>query len=254
MILGILLVARPDGALLQLLIVLAVLVAFAILTPLVSKLGSRWLSRHKSEGRRALAEPARRFISTLMITAGLIITLGIISPSSLEPFPTQIVQFLPRVLITVLLFLVGSTVASIVSGIVGLAATKSTGKPQPGIVRLVRTVVTGLIGLLAIGQLGVNTKVLDTLTQAAVFATAATLALLCVSGGRDIASNVSSGRYLRRIIHAGDQIESDDGSGTVVALHGATIELHDADGSVLHVPNQLLLQKTIRVRPGAAER
>ena len=245
----IVLVARPDGALLQLLIVLAVFVSFAILTPLVSKLVSRWLSKHKSEGHRALAEPARRFVSTLMITAGLIITLGIISPSSLEPFPTQIVQFLPRVLITVLLFLVGSTVASIVSGVVGLAATKSTGKPQPGIVRLVRSVVTGLIGLLAIGQLGVNTKVLDTLTQAAVFAAAATVALLCVVGGRDLASNISSGRYLRRIIRPGDHVESEQGSGTVVAVHGATVEMHDDDGSVVHIPNQLLLQNQIRIRP-----
>ncbi len=249
----ILMVAQPDGAVLRLLIVLAVVVALAVLTPLIAKLGSRWLAKHELENRRALAEPARRFISTLMITAGLIVVLGIISPSSLEPFPTQIVQFLPRLLITVLLFLVGSTVASIVSGVVGLAATKSTGKPQPGIVRLVRTLVSGLIGLLAIGQLGVNTKVLDTITQAVVFAAAGTVALLCVLGGRDVASNISSGRYLRRIIRAGDQIETETGSGVVVAVHGATIELQDPDGWVVHLPNQQVLQNPIRVLAADSE-
>jgi hypothetical protein len=232
----------------QLIIVAAVLVAFTAITPIASRTISRWLSKHESENRRALAQPAGKFVSTLMITAGLVVTLGIISPGSLEPFPAQIVSFLPRLLITVLLFLVGSTVASIVSGVVGLAATKSTGKPQPGIVRMVKGIVTGLIGLLAIGQLGVNTRVLDTVTQAVVFSAAATVALLCVVGGRELASNISAGRYLRRIIRAGDQIEAGPGSGTVVAVHGATVQLEDEDGWVLHVPNHLLLGQPVRVK------
>lgn len=233
----------------QLIIVAAVLVVFSVITPIASRVVSRSLAKNESESRRALAQPAGKFVTTLSITAGLVVTLGIISPGSLEPFPAQIVAFLPRLLITVLLLLVGSTIASIVSGVVGLAATKSTGKPQPGIVRMVKGVVTGLIGLLAIGQLGVNTRVLDTVTQAVVFGAAATVALLCVIGGRELASNISAGRYLRRIIRAGDQIETEPGSGTVVAVHGATVQLEGENGWVLHVPNRLLLDQPVRVKP-----
>jgi hypothetical protein len=244
----IVLLARPEGAVLQVLLVGAVWLVVLAGSPILARLVAKPLAKHPSEGRRALVAPAKKFATTLLVTAGLIATLGIISPTSLEPFPTQIVEFLPRLLITVLLLLVGSTLASIVAGVVGLTATKSMGRPQPGLVRFVRMAVTGLIGLLAIGQLGVNTKVLDTLTQAAVFGAVGTVALLCVQGGRELASNISAGRYIRRIVRRGDELEAELASGTVLAVHGATVELQDEDGWVVHVPNRLLLETRLRLR------
>ncbi len=247
--LGVVGIARPEGALLKWLIALGILIVVVILNPFLSKLISSTLGKpNRSERHRSLAAPASKFFSTLFLTVGLLAAIGVVSPSSLAPFPTQIIQFIPRLLIAILLLLVGSTVATLVANVVGMAATRSTGKPQPAITRLTRMIVITFVALLAVGQLGVNTNLLDTLTQAVLFSVAAMLALLGVLGGRDLASHISSGRYLRRIMAPGDHLDSDAASGTIKALHAATVELHIDDNTTLHIPNQLLLQQPLRVR------
>jgi hypothetical protein len=205
-------------------------------------------SPKRSERTRTLAPPTGRFVSTTLFAVGLVGVIGILSPDSLSPFPTKIVEFVPRVLVAVLLLLVGGTVASLGSNIVGLAAGRSTGKPQPAIIRLTRTVIMILIVLLAVGQLGVNTRVIDTLTQAVLFSTMAMVALLGALGGRDLASEISTGRYVRRIVAPGDSIRTAEIAGVVAEVHAATIEIIEADGSRVHVPHTLAMKTPIRVR------
>jgi hypothetical protein len=242
-------IARPEGALLKWLIAVGILVAVVVINPILSKLiGSTLGKPTRSERQRSLAAPASKFFSTLFLTVGLLAAIGVVSPSSLAPFPTQIIQFIPRLLIAILLMLVGGTVATLAANVVGLAATRSTGKPQPAIQRLTRVIVLTFVTLLAVGQLGVNTRLLDTLTQAVLFSVAAMLALLGVLGGRDLATHISSGRYLRRIMAPGDFVDSEAASGTVKALHAATVELQIDERTSIHVPNQLLLQQPMRIR------
>jgi small-conductance mechanosensitive channel len=242
---------------------ISVAVGFALLltlTPIVARKVTKSLSKPgRSERHKSLAAPAGKFVSTLLITFGLIVAIGVLSPDSLKPFPTKIVEFAPHLLIAILLLLIGSTISTIAANVVGLAVLKSTGKPQPALARLTKTIVMLFIGLLAVGQLGVNTQVLDTLTQAVVYCSVAMVALLGVFGGRDLASHVSSGRYLRRILRPGDHLEANGphgsyvANGTIKALHAATVELHLDDQTTLHIPNQLLLQAPIKVRTNNAD-
>jgi hypothetical protein len=237
---------------------ISVLVGFALVllvTPAIARAVTKNLRKPgRSERHKSLAAPAGKFVSTLLITCALIIAIGVLSPESLKPLPTKVVEFAPRLLIAILLLLIGSTVSTIAANVVGLAVLKSTGKPQPALARLTKTVVMLFIALLAVGQLGVNTQVLDTLTQAVVYCSVAMVALLGVFGGRDLASQVSSGRYLRRILQPGDHLEADGpngsyvASGTIKALHAATVELHVDEQTTLHIPNQLLMQAPMRIR------
>jgi Mechanosensitive ion channel len=253
-LLGVVGLAAPSGALLRWMIAAAIVLVVFVVNPLLSKLITKVLSKpERSEKQRSMAAPASRFFSTLFITVGLLAAIGVVSPSSLAPFPTQIIQFVPRLLIAILLMLVGSTMATLAANIVGLAVTRSTGKPQPAISRIVRLVVIIFVGLLAVGQLGVNTNLLDTLTQAVLFGLMAMIALLGVVGGRDLASNISSGRYVKRIVHPGDHVDSGATSGTVKAIHAATIELHVDDRTTLHVPHHLLMQQPLLVRTSEPE-
>jgi small-conductance mechanosensitive channel len=228
---------------------IGVVVLTFVLAPAIGSRLTKLLSKPgPSERRRTMAAPAGRFVSTLCFTVGLVAFIGILSPSSLEPFPTKIVDFLPRLLIAILLLLVGSTFAGLGSGVVGVALARTTGKPQPALVRLTRSSIMLVIGLLSIGQLGVDTTVLDTLTQAVLFGLGAMVALLGALGGRDLAAEISAGRYVRRIVSPGDQIETPGATGRVKALHAATVELEEDEETSVHVPNALLMQSPLRVR------
>jgi hypothetical protein len=226
----------------------AAMVLTFVLAPILGALIRRLMARPSGKDRsRTLAEPAAKFVSTMVVTAGLIVIIGVLSPDSLEPFPTKIVEFIPRLLVAILLVLVGGTFAGLASNLVGLATLKATGRPQTGLIRLTRTAMMGLISLLAVSQLGVNTTILDTLTQAVLFSTTAAVALLAVVGGRELASEVSAGRYVRRIVKPGDRIDSDACGGVVQAIHAATIELVVNDRTTVHVPHALLMKGPLQV-------
>jgi hypothetical protein len=201
----------------------------------------------RSERERTLAEPAARFATTIALVVLLIAVLGVASPSSLAPFPTEIVAFIPRLLITVLLLLIGTTVATFAANGVGVAITKATGSPQPAMVRAVRGIVVVLVSIFAISQLGIDTTIVDTLTSAVIFASVGTIALLSVFGGRLMAGEVAAGRYVRRIMAPGDRLDCPLGSGTVTALHGATIELDSGDGGSLHIPYAAVMASALKV-------
>jgi small-conductance mechanosensitive channel len=230
-------------------IVAGLIVLAIFLPPLLGKIVRRTLAKpSRSEKEKTLAEPAARFTTTIALVVLLLAVLGVASPASLAPFPTQIVAFIPRLLITVLLLLIGSTVATFVANGVGVAMTKSMGSPQPAIVRLVRAVVVIFVSILAVSQLGIDTTIVDTLTSAAIYASIGSIALLSVLGGRGIASELAAGRYMRRIVAPGDHVECALGSGTVTAIHGATLELDAGDGKALHIPHAAVMSSAITVK------
>ncbi len=229
-------------------VVAGLVVGGLTLAPIAGRLVRKGLdSSKRSERQRLLAEPAARFLTTIILSASLIAALGVLSPSSLKPFPTKIVEFIPRLLIAVLFLLIGSTVSTLVANAVGSALGRATGTVNTAIVRAVRGIVVGLVTILAISQLGINTAVVDTLTQAAIFAAAATIALLTVLGGKSISAEIAAGQYVRRIVKVGDHVSSSLGSGTVRAVHGATLELDPGDGSALHIPHAALLNAALSV-------
>jgi Conserved TM helix len=230
--------------------VVAGLIVFGLfLAPLVGRIVRTSLSKpSRSLREQTIAEPASRFLTTLLVTGSLIGALGVVSPSSLEPFPTKIIEFVPRLLIAVLFLIVGTTVATLVANGVGGAISRATGRPNPALVRIVRGAVVALVSILAVSQLGIDTTIVDTLTQATIFAAAGALALLSVFGGKTVASEVAAGRYVRRIVEPGDEIESALGIGRVVAIHGATIELDPGDGSTVHLPHAGLLSGALKIK------
>jgi Mechanosensitive ion channel len=230
------------------LIALGVLIGAIVVATVVSGFVRRLLDKPGAdERRRQLAEPASRLLYSLLLAAGLVGALGVASPENLKPLPGNIIAFLPKLIIAMLLMILGGTVATMTANAVGTSLTKSTGKPQPALTRVVRSAVMAVITILAVSQLGVNTTVIDTIVTATVFGIAAALVLLIGLGGRNVANEVASGRYVRKLIRVGDRISCGEITGTVTAVHGVTTELEDGTGAVLHVPHAQLLSGALRI-------
>jgi hypothetical protein len=213
----------------------------------------------RSEKIRSLAEPVANLVMGLVLSLALVIALGIGDPESLKPLPKNIIAFVPKLITAALFIIAGSAISSLVGNAVSTSVLKTTGKPQPQLGRLVRSVLMGIFAILAVSQLGINTKIVDTVVAGIVFSLALSLALMTGFGSRTVAMNIAAGRYLKRIIQVGDVIETDSNaamksvSGTVVNVHGATVELGTTDGvvTIIHVPNAALLDSIIRIRRNA---
>jgi hypothetical protein len=238
------------------LIGLGIVIAAVVVAGIVSKIVKKVMgSVDRPERVRSLAPAAASAVSSILLGIGLMVGLGVASPKDVEGLPGDIIGFIPRLLVALIVVLLGSAMATLVANVVGEAAVRATGRPQPLLARLTRTVVVALAAVLGISQVGIDTRVIDLVVAAAVWGVAGTVAALTILGGREIAAEISAGRYLKRIVNVGDTItvttNGEAISGTVSSVHGATVEIETArtvgpDGvaqvSVVHLPHRRILE------------
>lgn len=235
-----------------------VLVGALAVATFLSGLVRRLVNRpSNSEQLRSFTQPAGSLTFSLIGSAGLMGALGVVAPDALADLPKSLVAFLPRGLLFVLLLVMGGAIATLVSTAVGTSMLRATGKPQHQIVRLVKGSLTGVFAILAVSQLGVNTRIVDMLVAGLIFCAALSIALITALGSRAIAGEIAAGRYLKRILQVGDAVETDRNTvGTIQALHGASVMLKsDASAfgqnsettTFVHVPNTELLGSVMKV-------
>ncbi|MEM8922808.1 MAG: hypothetical protein AAGD35_04840 [Actinomycetota bacterium] len=186
-------------------------------------------------GAESRPEPVRNAAGPLAslalwagIVTGLVIALGIISPSSLDELPKDLVDFIPRVISAAIVVIIGNVLASFAQTAVAPAIGRMPAGVQRQILGGVRVTIVSLAVLLAVRQLGFDTTVINLAVAAIFFGMAGALMLLVALGGRHVATEVSSTRVLRRMVSPGDQVVIDDIAGTVVAIHPTAVEISQA--------------------------
>jgi hypothetical protein len=237
------------------LIALGVVIVGVLVATFVAARVRSLLSRpNRQEKLRELAEPIASVSFPIVLGASVIVALGIGDPESLATLPKSVAGFVPKILVATLFFLGGGAVATLVSNAVGASVLRATGSPQPQIARLVRTIVSAVFTLLAIGQIGIDTKIVDLITTGVIGSVSLAIALLTGFGGRATASEIAAGRFLSKIVKKGDRIETAAIPGfaqplMVHKLHGAMVEvaIPEEPDTKLFIPNTHLTASPLRV-------
>jgi hypothetical protein len=203
---------------------------------------------NRPEALRTASGALASLVLSLAIVFGLVVALGVVAPDLLETIPEDLVRYLPKVLAAALLMIGGRVVAVAAEVAVGRATARSSPATQRRAVSGVRTGVLLLAGLLAVGQIGIDTTIVTLLVAGAVFAVAATFTLLVGFGGREVAAEVAAARVLRRSLHEGDQVTLGAVSGQIVAVHETAVELRGEDGASRLVPASRFLHDDLLVR------
>ena len=184
---------------------------------------------------------------SLAVIVGLITALGIVNRDSLDTLPEDLVDYIPSVLSAAIVLIIANVVATFVVA----AVERSMGHVSPTIRArvppILRTTILFAGVLIAANQLGVDTTVLTLAAAAVFFGLAAAAALVAFAGSRQVAAEVAAGRALRRLLHIGDRIDTDDVTGAIVELHGIGAEVETADGRRLIVPYSALLASVIGI-------
>lgn len=179
------------------------------------------------------AKGAGSFVFGLFSALGLVAALGVASPDSLKPLPGDIARFLPRAVVAGLLIISGRIVATLVVAAVGRAMLKATGRQQKAVLRTLEIVIVALVALVAAGQLGIDTTVLNILVAAIAFGAALAMALLIGIGGRDTSREIAAGRALAKYLAVGDTIEVAGVQGVVVDMRATVVIVRTANGEVV---------------------
>lgn len=232
---------------------LAAIVVGGIVGTIVSSAIRRTLSRpSRPEKIRTLAAAAGSVVFSAVFAAAVVTGLSFLDKTAVDRLPVSVMNAVPKFLVALVLILVGNALAAIVANLAGSAALKASGRPQPRVVGLVKGVTLGVFVLLAIGQIGVNTRTVDMVVAGIIACTALSIALLTGLGGRSVAAEVAAGRYVQRIVSVGDTVIGDGFAGTVRGVWGATTELDvsataDTPAHAVHVPNTKLLAGNLRI-------
>ncbi len=215
----------------------------------------RLVAARGGDATSSIAGAAGLFVFWVVTLIGALASIAMVRPETLEDMPRQVLDYTPRLLAGGLILLGGYALAVGASRLVAFGLERASGRTVARVATLVRWGILAAALILALAQLGLDTTILVLVVAVVGFGFGLSAALLVGLGGQQLAREIAAGRYLARFVEPGASIESDAGSGRVVALHPATIELEAPDGA-RQLPFTKLLAAGFTIRdagpPGAA--
>ena len=226
--------------------VLAAGVALAFVArALVARLLGRLLPGDDARARQQVRSAARG-VMWFLLAAALVVAASLLAPHLLADIPAQVLRFLPRLGVALVILWVGAVVAGLLRQVVEASLTGIQVAQAAVIGRIVYWVVLGLAILMAADQLGVETRVLQTVLFMMLLIAGVAVAIAVGLGGRALAGNVIAGRYVDDRFTVGERIEVDEWRGTIVEVGLASVTISDSQGALVEIPHGYLLTRPVR--------
>jgi small-conductance mechanosensitive channel len=192
------------------------------------------------------ARSAGRGVLWFLVLASVVVAASLLAPDLLADVPAQVLRFLPRLGVALVILWVGAVAAGLL-GQVAEASLRGVGVPRARLLgRVVYWVVLGLAVLMAADQLGVETGVLQAALFLLLLTAGVTVAIAVGLGGRALAGNVIAGRYVDDRFTVGERIEVEDWKGTIVEVGLASVTISDSQGELVEIPHGYLLTRPVR--------
>ncbi len=161
----------------------------------------------------------------------------------------QVLAFLPRVVVALVILLIGALVGKLLADVVrGSLATARLGNANL-LASVARYGVLAFAVVAALSQLQIAPDIINVLWTALIGGFALALALAFGLGARDAAGSVATGQMIKGEIQPGMQIQVDGQGGTVEQIGAVYTTIRTPSGS-FKVPNAELARTTILVAGG----
>ncbi|MCP9489837.1 MAG: hypothetical protein MSC31_08160 [Solirubrobacteraceae bacterium MAG38_C4-C5] len=195
---------------------------------------------------RSLTRLIGLVVRVTLLVIVVVATIGVLGIDALDRTLDEVLLFLPRLLVALVLLLGGLVLSSVARERVERAAYQMD-LPGP-LGRVTQVSVLVIAAITALGQLGVPTLVLNVLVAAVASGAVLTFAIAFGLGGREVARQLSAGRALATTYEEGQTIAVGGLRGAIVSLDDTTVVLDVDDGRRVRIPNHVLLEGTVTVR------
>ncbi|MEZ4447847.1 MAG: mechanosensitive ion channel [Nannocystaceae bacterium] len=200
-----------------------------------------------------------RVVGGLVWAAGLLITAAaaadVLGLTAVADGAAAVIAFLPRLAAAGLVLGVGVGVAGVLRRLaIGFARRRSDIEQPEALGNLAYYGVMTLSVVVAAGQAGLETALIETLLTTFAAIVAAAIALAFALGSRASFHNLVAGHFMRRLIRPGDSLKVGEVEGVVVRYFGVSVVVKTATGEVA-VPCKVLLDHNVGLqRLGAKAR
>jgi small-conductance mechanosensitive channel len=194
---------------------------------------------------RSLSRVVAVAIRVALTIAVVLAALSLLGLGPLDQAINEAVLFLPKVLAAMALVLAGAVLGSLARERVERTAYQMDlrGPLAPA----AQWFVIGVFGIVALAELGVPTTILTVLAGIAGAGIALTAALAFGLGGRELAREMSAGRYVGAAFEVGQEITIRGHRGRIEAIEGASTVLGTDTGASVRIPNHLFLESDVLV-------
>jgi hypothetical protein len=194
---------------------------------------------------RLVAGFVRIFIAIFVV----VLAIGLLGVTTLEEPINEFILFLPRLLVAVGIIFAGIVVAGYVAQWVGRLSDQMGVEGPLG--AMAAALVIAVFAIVALAQAGIPTSIFIVLVAIVLGALALTLAIAFGFGGRGVARELASGRYLGDSFEPGQRVRVADMEGRIERLEGSHALLRDDAGRTIRVPNSLLFESVVVVTDAA---
>ncbi|SFQ86441.1 Conserved TM helix [Halopseudomonas formosensis] len=153
--------------------------------------------------------------------------------------------YLPKVFGAALILLAGLLLSHLVAGVVKGTVESIGADYAGGISRLVQWLLVIITVSLAIGQLQIETQLLNTVIAIVLVSFGAAAALAMGLGSRETVSQIIAGVYLRELYDVGDRVRVGDIEGVIEEIGTVKTLLLDEEGRLISVPNRRLTENAV---------
>jgi len=185
------------------------------------------------------------FLVLIIVVAGAD-TLGLDRFSAIL---NDFVLYLPKIFGAVVIAMIGLYIAKTGKQKVHVALTNLGVEYASSVGRVLQILVLFITFSLVVGQLELETELLNTIFAVLIASLGIALALALGLGTKSIANSIVSGIYAREQLLPGDEIKFDGFVGNVVMVSTVNTLIENKQGEQLSIPNQeLLTQKYTIIR------
>lgn len=160
----------------------------------------------------------------------------------------EFVLYLPKVIAAALILIIGLFVAHFVRDLIRSGAEGIGVEYAKPLSSAVYGILFVMIISLAVGQLEIDTGLLNNVIAIFMATIGIAAALSLGFGSRELSSKILSGVYARDLYRAGDRIKLDDiVDGTLVSIGTVKAQIEQDDGTLVSVANTILIDTKVSV-------
>ena len=171
------------------------------------------------------------------------VTADIWGVTDISNFITALILFIPKLIIAAFILFGGLLGADIVKKLIH-RSLENIGIDYGALVgSAVSILIIVMVATVVLGQLGIETQLLNSTVVIMVAAIGLAIALSLGLGLRSVAQNVVSGVYARDLFPPGSVLEIDDSMAQVREVGAVATRLESGDGTFFVIPNHILVNQ-----------
>jgi small-conductance mechanosensitive channel len=154
--------------------------------------------------------------------------------------------YLPNIIAALLLLIVGAAVSQFASETVVEAGRNSGLDFAPALGKLVSGLIMFVVGMMAVGQLQIDTNMVRIVTSFILGAGALAFGLAFGLGTRDVVRNITAGFYLKKHLLVGENVQIAGQTGVLRSITTTHVVLEGENSTEISVANATFLDQVAK--------